>query len=124
MKKHYKGHIKILVTDNTDEIGIPLIKILHEFERIKADHLKSVEALAEYDRQATNAVTVDANISDLTNREVLIAVRELNRARISIILTNDPEMRRVCIRSGAHCFLGKSNQFERVSQMIEVLEEV
>ena len=125
MSTHYKGNIKILVTANSEEVGIRLSKILREFEQIKADgRVKNVEALAEYNRHSAEVIILDEYQSDLGTQELMIAVREVSRASISIILTNDPDMRRTCLRSGAQCFLGKSNQFQKVSEFVGELKAV
>ncbi len=126
MRKQSRDHIKILIADNSEEIGARLFEIISEFERVEVVGVarSRVQALTVFNKYIPDGTLLDLHDCDLGGgQEILIALRELSHASIIIVLTNQQEMRQVCLRSGADCFLSKSHQFERVAELIGTLKE-
>ncbi len=72
-----------------------------------------------------HCVVIDVPVAGPSGFELLEAVTTVGVARLVIVSTNQTseELRRRCLSLGAHAFLAKSTDFERITGLVSALPE-
>ena len=80
----------------------------------------AAEAIAGILHTLPDSVLLDLNLVGRTGLDVMRAVRPRAPEIVFVVLTNhsEPQYRQVCAEAGARFFLDKSNEFDRVREVI------
>ncbi len=119
-------NLKVVTVDDSPIIADRLQTILAQIEPVffAGNATNIATALALIDREQPQVVILDINLeADMPKRngiDLLIILREKFIDMKIIMLTNltDLQYRNTCLFLGANYFLDKSNEFEKISEIV------
>jgi DNA-binding NarL/FixJ family response regulator len=114
--------MKVVIADDSAEIRKRIIEMLSDIEKIdmigQAENVpEAIEKISEFN---PDLVILDIRMPGGNGIDVLKKIEKRNRLPVVIMLTNYPssQYRKKCIGSGADFFLDKSNEFEKVVEIV------
>jgi DNA-binding NarL/FixJ family response regulator len=124
-------NLKIVTVDDSLIIADRLQSILNQIENVdfKGNATNMNEALRLIDKIKPHIVILDIQLNKETPKENGIALLKSLRKKFSemkiIMLTNltDRHYRESCYLLGADYFLDKSNEFEKITEIIGILNQ-
>lgn len=117
--------MKVLIADDSEFIVRRLITMFAEIKGVEiADQAGTVaEASTAAARLRPDVVILDMQMPGGTGIDVLKSMQKNSVTSTVIVLTNHafPQYRKKCLQSGAHFFLDKSTEFEKVGELLQRL---
>ncbi|HEY5533052.1 MAG TPA: response regulator transcription factor [Candidatus Anoxymicrobiaceae bacterium] len=117
--------MKVLIVDDSAKIRERLVLMLEDIEGIEvAGQAEDVPgALVMNEWLKPDAIILDIRIHKGSGFEVLERVKRRTRPPIVIMFTNFayPKYRERCLQSGADYFFGKSEEFEKIPEVLGAL---
>jgi CheY-like chemotaxis protein len=120
-----KETMKVFVVDDSAEVRKRLITLLSEIQGIESpgqakDALEATILIREF---KPDAVILDICMPGISGVEVLQNIKKNGKGPVVIMLTNYsyPQYRKKCLEAGAEFFFDKSNEFHRVTEVLEQL---
>ena len=117
--------MKVVIADDSAEIRKRIIEMLSDIEKIdmigQAENVpEAIEKISEFN---PDLVILDIRMPGGNGIDVLKKIEKRNRLPVVIMLTNYPssQYRKKCIGSGADFFLDKSNEFEKVVEIVNCM---
>jgi len=117
--------MKVLIADDSEIIVSRLLAMFAGIQGVEiADQAGTV---AEASRAAASlrpdVVILDLQMPDGNGLDVLKSMKGNSVTSTVIVLTNHafPQYRKKCLQSGAHFFLDKSTEFEKVGELLQLL---
>lgn len=121
MDRHRK-RIRVLIADDTPEISGRVVDSLSELEGIEivGPAGNGPEALQLFDVHRPEILIVDLQMPGMSGFEVIREIRRRAAGTLVIVLTGheNPEFRAHSLEIGANYFLGKTTDFERLTDII------
>ena len=117
--------MKVFIADNSAEVRESLKAILSENPSIEiigeADNVS--EAIKLIRELNPDVVILDIKMPDGSGLKVLTKIKQVERAPVVIMLTNYPypQYKQKCEELGADFFFYKSNEFEKVAEVLKQL---
>lgn len=115
--------MRLLVVDDSALVRELLIDRLSELQGIDVvgEAGDAPEALEMIRRLKPDAVILDFKMPNGNGLRVLRGMRLENLCALVVVLTNYPfsQYRDACLKAGAHYFLDKSTEFEKVTEILE-----
>jgi DNA-binding NarL/FixJ family response regulator len=117
--------LTIYIADDSVEIRKRLIEMLSALEGVAlvGQAAEAQTAIQEIRRLKPDAAILDIRMPGGNGIQVLEAVKGLAKPPLVIMLTAFPyeQYRRKCVKAGADYFFDKSNEFEKVVELLEEL---
>jgi DNA-binding NarL/FixJ family response regulator len=117
--------VKVLIADDSEVVVSRLIRMFAEIKGVEiADQAGTVpEASTAVDRLRPDVVILDLQMPGGSGLDVLKSMQRNSVKSTVIVLTNHafPQYRKKCLQSGAHFFLDKSTEFEKVGELLKRL---
>jgi len=117
--------MRLLIADDSELIVDRLIASLEAIRGVEiVDTAGTVERASEAARTLRPDVLIlDMRMPDGNGLEVLEGMKKDHVSCVVIVLTNFayPQYRRKCLSSGAHFFLDKSTEFDKVGDVVRSL---
>jgi len=118
--------MKVVVVDDSIIVRERLIKMFSDIPslNIVGEAGNSFEALNIIEEEKPHAVVLDIKIPGESGVEVLRKIKNRNQSVIAIILTNYPfaQYRTRCFKYGADYFFNKSEDYFKVTEVLEERE--
>jgi len=119
--------MKVFIADDSSEIRKRIIAMLSDLENIdmigEAENVQdAINSIHEFD---PDVVILDIRMPGGSGIDVLKKIREKNELPVIIILTNYPhaQYRKKCMDAGADFFFDKSEEFERIVEVVSGISE-
>jgi two-component system, NarL family, response regulator DevR len=113
---------RIYIVDDSASIRSRLVDMLGRMDEIEVvgESGNAPDAVEGIISMQPRSVLLDLNLNGTSGMHVLRAVRQVSPHIVFVVLTNhsEPQYRRACERAGAHYFLDKSTEFDRVRDVI------
>ncbi len=120
--------LRVVVLEDSAPIRRRLKELLAEHQRLRvvADVPSVREALRAVEENQPDVVIVDIDLPDGTGMDLLRHVHHHQLRVATVVLTNydTPEFRLCCKALGASYYLVKSEEFDRVPQVLKELQAV
>jgi DNA-binding NarL/FixJ family response regulator len=117
--------MKVLIVDDSAKMRERLISMLEGIEGVEVvgEAEDAPGAIVMNEWLKPDAIVLDIRIPKGSGFEVLERVKRRTRPPIVIMLTNFayPQYRDKCLQSGADYFFCKSEEFERIPEVLETL---
>ena len=117
--------MKVLIADDSEVIVRRLVTMFAEIKGVEiADQAGTVdEASTAVLRMRPDVVILDMQMPGGNGLDVLKSMQRNSVTSTVIVLTNHafPQYRKKCLQSGAHFFLDKSTEFEKVAELLQRL---
>jgi two-component system OmpR family response regulator len=114
--------VKVLVVDDSAAVRARLVVLLGELPRVAAvlEARNAVEALAVAEANTLSVIVLDLHMPGEHGLALLPRLRRAHAGAVVIVLTNDasPAHQRECRERGADFFFDKSNDFERIADVV------
>lgn len=114
--------VKVFIADDSAEVRKRIIEMLEELKMIgsieEAENVQdAIHGLREF---IPDVVILDIQMPGGSGIDVLTQIEKRDRVPVVIMLTNYPypQYRRRCMDAGADFFFDKSNEFERVAEVV------
>jgi DNA-binding NarL/FixJ family response regulator len=119
--------MKVLIVDDSAIIREILRDILSEITELEniTQAKDSLEAISSFEKVNPDVVILDIRMPGGSGIDVLRKIKKSNQPSLVIVLTNYPypQYRRICIAAGADYFFDKSNEFEKVTEVLKQLKQ-
>jgi DNA-binding NarL/FixJ family response regulator len=119
--------MKVFIADDSSEIRKRIIAMLSDLENIdmigEAENVQdAINSIHEFD---PDVVILDIRMPGGSGIDVLKKIEKRNEAPVVIILTNYPhaQYRKKCMDAGADFFFDKSEEFERIVEVVSGISE-
>jgi DNA-binding NarL/FixJ family response regulator len=113
---------RVFIVDDSASIRVRLAEMLGRMADVAVvgEAASAAEAIAGILRTLPDSVLLDLNLIGHSGLDVMRAVRPRAPAIAFVVLTNhsEPQYRQACAAAGARFFLDKSNEFDRVREVI------
>ena len=113
---------RVFIVDDSASIRVRLAEMLGRMADVAVvgEAASAAEAIAGILHTLPDSVLLDLNLVGRTGLDVMRAVRPRAPEIVFVVLTNhsEPQYRQVCVEAGARFFLDKSNEFDRVREVI------
>ena len=113
---------RVFIVDDSASIRVRLTEMLGRMADVAVvgEAASAAEAIAGILHTLPDSVLLDLNLIGRTGLDVMRAVRPRAPEIVFVVLTNhsEPQYRQVCAEAGARFFLDKSNEFDRVREVI------
>ena len=113
---------RVFIVDDSASIRVRLAEMLGRMADVAVvgEAASAAEAIAGILHTLPDSVLLDLNLIGRTGLDVMRAVRPRAPEIVFVVLTNhsEPQYRQVCVEAGARFFLDKSNEFDRVREVI------
>ena len=113
---------RVFIVDDSASIRVRLAEMLGRMADVAVvgEAASAAEAIAGILHTLPDSVLLDLNLVGRTGLDVMRAVRPRAPEIVFVVLTNhsEPQYRQVCAEAGARFFLDKSNEFDRVREVI------
>lgn len=120
--------LRVVLLEDSAPIRRRLKELLSEHQRLRvvADVPSVQEALRAVEENQPDVVIVDIDLPDGTGMDLLRHVHHHRLRVATVVLTNydTPEFRLCCKALGASYYLVKSEEFDRVPQVLKELQAV
>ena len=117
--------VRVLIADDSEVIVQRLIAMLADIGGVEVvDSVGTIAGTREAVRRLRpDAVILDMQMPDGSGIDVLESMKKEQLISTVIVLTNHPyaQYRKKCLHTGAKFFLDKSNEFERVGEVLQSL---
>lgn len=117
--------IRVLLVEDSPLIRKHLVALLEDSEGISVSDEVDTEAaaIAALDNNTFDAAVVDLQLREGSGFGVLQHLQRHYPELLALVLTNSntPAMRARSLALGAHHFLDKSSEFDRVAELLEAL---
>ena len=120
-----KVTMKVLVVDDSEIVRERLKEMLSEVvegEGISQakDTPEAIEMLCKLNPEV---VILDIEMPGRSGIDLLREIKKSKQTPLAIVLTNQssPQFRKMCIKAGADFFFDKSNEFDKVAQLLKQL---
>ena len=117
--------MRVLIADDSEVIVQRLMAMLADVRGVEVvDHVGTVEETREAVRRLRpDAVILDMQMPGGSGIDVLESMKKDRLISTVIVLTNHPHAlyRKRCLQVGAKFFLDKSNEFEKVGEVLQGL---
>ena len=117
--------MKVLIVDDSEILRDRLIAMLVEIIELEnINQAKDVpEAISSFRKLHPDVVILDIRIPGGSGIDVLEEMKKSNRPPLVIVFTNYPypQYRRKCMEAGADFFFDKSNEFDKVMEVLKRL---
>lgn len=117
--------IRVLLVEDSPLIRKHLVALLEDSEGISVSDEVDTEAaaIAALDSNSFDAAVVDLQLREGSGFGVLQHMKRHYSDVLAVVLTNSntPAMRARSLALGAHHFLDKSSEFDRVAELLEAL---
>ncbi len=117
--------VRVLLIEDSPLIRKHLVALLEDIERVTICREVDTEsaAIAALETMEIDAAVVDLQLREGSGFGVLQHLKAHRPDLLAIVLTNSntPAMRARSMALGAHHFLDKSSEFERVAELLETL---
>ena len=113
--------MKVLVVDDSAAVRTRLVVLLRELPDVDVYEAgDSTEALEAARRETLSVIVLDLHLPGENGLVLLPRLRRVRAHALVIVLTNDasPAHRRECQERGADFFFDKSNDFERIADVV------
>ena len=114
--------MKVFIVDDSAEVRKRIIAMLAELQMVgsieEAENVQdAIRALQGF---IPDVVILDIQMPGGSGIDVLTKIEKKDHAPVVIMLTNYPypQYRRKCLDAGADFFFDKSNEFERVAEVV------
>ena len=115
--------MRLLIVDDSTLVRELLIDRLSEVRGINivGEAGDAPDALDMIRRLKPDAVVLDFKMPNGNGLRVLNGMRAENLSALVVVLTNYPfsQYRNACLKAGAHYFLDKSTEFEKITEILE-----
>ena len=119
--------MKVFIADDSTIVRERLITILSDIEEIDVvgQASKGDEAIELIEKLNPDVLVLDIRMPGVNGIETLQKIRETNLDIVVIMLTNYPypQYKKKCLESGANYFLDKSNEFEKIPEILDQIRE-
>ena len=119
--------MKVLIVDDSAIVRERLKAMLTEIKELeKISQAKdSREAIRCFKKLNPEVVILDIRIPGVSGIDLLQKMKKSNQPPLVIVLTNYPypQYRRKCIEAGADFFFDKSNEFNKVIEVLNQLSQ-
>jgi DNA-binding NarL/FixJ family response regulator len=119
--------MKVFIADDSSEIRKRIIAMLSDLENIEmigeAENVQdAINSIHEFN---PDVVILDIRMPGGSGIDVLKKIEKRNESPVVIILTNYPhaQYRKKCIDAGADFFFDKSEEFERIVEVVSGISE-
>ena len=113
---------EVFVVDDSPPIRSRLVRLVEGtgHARVVGEASTPAEAIPGILRTQPDVAILDFHLRGGTGLDVLRGIRAGAPATLVVMLSNetDPAYRRICLTAGASCFLDKSTEFERITEMV------
>jgi DNA-binding NarL/FixJ family response regulator len=113
---------RVYIVEDSAPIRARLSEMLSRMDRVSVvgEAASAREAVAGILRVRPDSVLLDLNLTGRTGIDVMRSVRPKAPEIVFVVLTNhaEPQYRRAATDAGAAYFLDKSNEFDRVREVI------
>jgi DNA-binding NarL/FixJ family response regulator len=113
---------RVFIVDDSASIRVRLAEMLGRMADVAVvgEAASAADAIAGILHTLPDSVLLDLNLIGRTGLDVMRAVRPRAPEIVFVVLTNhsEPQYRQVCAEAGARFFLDKSNEFDRVREVI------
>jgi DNA-binding NarL/FixJ family response regulator len=113
---------RVYIVEDSAPIRARLSEMLSRMDRVSVvgEAASAREAVAGILRVRPDSVLLDLNLTGRTGIDVMRSVRPKAPEIVFVVLTNhaEPQYRRAATAAGAAYFLDKSNEFDRVREVI------
>ena len=117
----------ILIADDSIQIRDRLKETLHEMPEVEGvcEAGTGREALSLIRKINPDVVLLDIVMPDGNGLQVLETMKELGTSSKIVVMTNHayPQLAKRCVRAGARYFLDKSNEFGKIPEVIQSLND-
>lgn len=112
----------ILIVDDSAEVRVNLRKLLETVKGIKIigeaeDYFSAIDNFKKF---TPDIVILDIDLPDINGIEILSEIKKLNQSAIVIMFTNftNRVMKKLAVKKGADFFLDKSNDIDKLEQLL------
>jgi len=116
--------VKVLIVDDSNIIRDRIAKMLSGIARVEiaGEASNSIEAIHMVNKLRPDVVTLDIRIPGESGIEVL-KKKKTHSSIIVLVLTNFPQeqYRNKCYQLGGDYFFSKSDEFEKVEEIVSIL---
>ena len=117
--------MKVLIVDDSNIIRDRIAKMLSGITRVEiaGEASNSIEAIHMVNKLRPDVVTLDIRIPGESGIEVLKKIKKTHSSIIVLVLTNFPQeqYRNKCYKLGGDYFFSKSDEFEKVEEIVSIL---
>jgi len=117
--------VKVLIVDDSNIIRDRIAKMLSGIARVEiaGEASNSIEAIHMVNKLRPDVVTLDIRIPGESGIEVLKKIKKTHSSIIVLVLTNFPQeqYRNKCYQLGGDYFFSKSDEFEKVEEIVSIL---
>ena len=117
--------MKVLIVDDSNIIRDRIAKMLSGIARVEiaGEASNSIEAIHMVNKLRPDVVTLDIRIPGESGIEVLKKIKKTHSSIIVLVLTNFPQeqYRNKCYKLGGDYFFSKSDEFEKVEEVVSNL---
>ena len=118
--------LRILIVEDSKLIADRLINVLKELDRVEVvAHAGTYgEALTLLEKETPDVLLLDIGLPDKSGIYLLQAVK-LNKWKTKVlVITNEANefYKRLCLRIGADAFLDKTNEFEKIADILTKIQ--
>jgi len=118
--------VKVLVIDSSEDVSVKLKKMISELPEVSrvewsGDTLDAVTRLPE---SSPDVVVIDVSMPPVTGIDLIEKIKRDHPAIKIVVLTDSyyPMYQRECLGVGADYFLDKSNDFERLPDLLRQIK--
>lgn len=112
----------ILIVDDSAEVRVNLIKLLETVKGIKIigeaeDYFSAIDNFKKFN---PDIVILDIDLPNINGIEILSEIKKLNQSATVIMFTNftNRVMKKLAVKKGADFFLDKSNDIDKLEQLL------
>ena len=118
--------MRVLIADDSIPVRERLVGIISEVEdvNIVGQAENTIETMLLTKELNPDLILLDIRMPGGTGMDIIDKIKKFNPKIIIIILTNYhyPEYKQKCIKKGADYFFSKSDEFEKITEVIEELK--
>jgi DNA-binding NarL/FixJ family response regulator len=117
--------MRVFIADDSEIIMERLITMLSELKNIEIiGHARNThDAMHFIQKMKPDAVILDIQMPGGNGINVLKKIKRYNSPPVVIMLTNYSQYRKKCLSAGADFFFDKSYEFDRVTQIIQDIDQ-
>jgi len=112
----------ILIVDDSAEVRVNLIKLLDTVKGIKiiGEAEDYFSAIDNFKKLNPDIVILDIDLPNINGIEILSEIKKLNQSAVVIMFTNftNRVMKKLAAKRGADFFLDKSNDIDKLEQIL------